>query len=480
MNIKMVGYILTKILGVEAILMILPIVTGLIYGESEAVYFLIPMAMLAIIFLLGLRKPKNDEIYGREGMVIVALAWIFWAVFGAIPFTASGCIPSYVDAFFEMTSGFTTTGSTILTDIESLPMCMLFWRSFSHWIGGMGVLMFVMLLTTLDKQKSMYIARAEMPGPEKDKLAPRMSDNARIMYGMYFALTAIEVVFLLFGGMSLFDALVHSFGTAGTGGFSSHSESIAYFNSAYIDGVITVFMILFGINFGLYFLLLHHEWKDVLKNEELRFYLLAICAATVVIVMFVRNDFDSVFEAFRYAVFQVGAIITTTGYGTYDFTLWPMTVQVILVGLMIMGACASSTGGGIKVSRVLLIGKSIHQGVNQMTHPKSVSIIRVNGKKVGNDVLDNLKVYVFAWVAILIGSVLIVSLDNMDFTTTFSAVLTTMSNTGPGLGAVGPSGNFAMFSPLSKLVMCFDMLVGRLEIFPFLMLFNIGLWRKEF
>ncbi len=480
MNIKMIGYLLTRILGVEAVLMLLPIITGIIYGESEAVWFLVPMAILALIFLLGLRKPKNEEIYTREGMVVVALSWILWAVFGAIPFTLSGCIPSYVDAFFEMTSGFTTTGSTILTNIEALPMCMLFWRSFSHWIGGMGVLMFVMMLTTLDRQKSMVIARAEMPGPEKDKLTPKMSENARIMYGMYFALTAIEVVFLLFGGMSLFDALVHSFGTAGTGGFSSHSESIAYFNSAYIDGVITVFMILFGINFGLYFLLLHHEWKDVLKNEELRVYLLVICAATVIIVMFIRNDFDSVFEAFRYAAFQVGAIITTTGYGTYDFTLWPMTVQVILVGLMIMGACASSTGGGIKVSRVLLIGKSINQGIKQMTHPKSVSIIRVNGKKAGDDVLNNLKVYIFAWLAILMGSVLIVSLDNMDFTTTFSAVLTTMSNTGPGLGAVGPSGNFAMFSPLSKLVMCFDMLVGRLEIFPFLMLFNVGLWRKEF
>ncbi len=480
MNIKMVGYLLTRILGVEAVLMILPIITGLIYGETEAVYFLVPMALLAVIFLLGLRKPKNDEIYGREGMVIVALSWILWAVFGAIPFTLSGCIPSYVDALFEMTSGFTTTGSTILTDIEAMPMCMLFWRSFSHWIGGMGVLMFVMMLTTLDRRRSMYIARAEMPGPEKDKLTPKMSENARLMYGMYFALTAIEVVLLLFGGMDLFDALVHSFGTAGTGGFSSHSASIGYFNSAYIDGVITVFMILFGINFGLYFLLMHHEWREVLKNEELRTYLLIICVAVVIVVMFIRDDYDSVFEAFRYASFQVAAIITTTGYGTADFGLWPMTLQVIILCLMIMGACASSTGGGIKVSRVLLIGKSINQGIKQMTHPKSVSIIRVNGRKVSDETLNNLKVYVFAWLAICLGSVLIVSLDNMDFTTTFTAVITTMSNTGPGLGGVGPSGNFAMFSPLSKLVMCFDMLVGRLEIFPFLMLFNVGLWREEF
>jgi len=480
MNIKMVGYILTKILGVEAVLMFLPILVGIIYGEREAVYFLVPIALLCLIFLLGLRKPKHQEIYAKEGMVITAFSWISWALIGAIPFTISGCIPSYIDALFEMISGFTTTGSTILTDIEALPMCMLFWRSFSHWIGGMGVLVFVMVLTNLDKNRSMYIARAEMPGPEKDKLAPKMSSNVRILYGMYFALTAIEVVFLLIGGMDLFDSLVHAFGTAGTGGFSSHSESIAYFNSAYIDGVITVFMILFGVNFGLYYLALHKDFKSIFKNEELRLYLLIIMVAMVLVTMGIRDNYGSVFEAFRYASFQVGAIITTTGYCTADFALWPMLLQIIIVSLMVIGACASSTGGGIKVSRVLLMGKCIHRGVRQMEHPKSVSVIRVNGKKVDNDVLSNLYFYIFAYLAILVGSVLLVSLDNMDFTTTVTSVITTMSNTGPGLGAVGPSGNFASFSILSKLVLSFDMLVGRLEIFPILMLFTAGTWRKRF
>ncbi len=480
MNLRMVGYILTKILGVEAVLMLLPILVGIIYGESSAVYFLVPIALLVLIFLLGLRRPKRQEIYAKEGMLITALAWISWALIGAIPFTISGCIPSYVDAFFEMVSGFTTTGSTILTDIEALPMCMLFWRSFSHWIGGMGVLVFVMVLTNLDKNRSMYIARAEMPGPEKDKLAPKMSSNVRILYGMYFALTAIEVVFLLLGGMSLFDSLVHAFGTAGTGGFSSHSESIAYFNSAYIDGVITVFMILFGVNFGLYYLALHRDFKSVFKDEELRLYLLIILVAMVLVTMGIRDQYGSVFEAFRYASFQVGAIITTTGYCTADFGLWPIFLQIIIVILMVTGACASSTGGGVKVSRVLLMGKCVHRGVRKMEHPKAVSIIRVNGKKVDDDVLSNLYFYIFAYLAILVGSVLLVSLDNMDFTTTVTSVITTMSNTGPGLGAVGPSGNFASFSILSKLVLSFDMLAGRLEIFPILMLFTAGTWRKRF
>ncbi len=481
MNRKMIAHILAKMLGVEALLLILPALVGVIYQEKSTVYFLPPILLLALIYVIGGRKkPENSTIYAKEGMVVVALAWILWSLFGALPFFLSGYIPSYLDAFFETVSGFTTTGSSIMPDVEILPQCMHFWRSFTHWIGGMGVLVFVMVLTSLDKKNSMYLMRAEVPGPEKDKLVPKMMSTARILYGMYFALTALEVILLMFGGLSLFDSLIHSFGSAGTGGFSNYADSVGHFDSAYVDGVITVFMILFGVNFSLYFLILIKEYKSVWKNEELRAYFGIIAAATAVITFNILPQYGSVTKAFRYAVFQVGTIITTTGYATTDFNLWPMLSKCILIALMIIGACASSTGGGIKVSRFLIAMKSIKREVKQMAHPKSVNLICVNGKKMSNDVIRSVFVYFMAYAGITGLSVLIVSADNFDFATTFSSVMATLNNIGPGIEDVGATGNFSAFSPLSKLVFCFDMLAGRLEIFPFLMLFTTKVWRRKF
>ena len=480
MNKRMVYYILGKMLGVEAILLLLPALTGVIYNEPSTKYFFITMAILVLIYLIiGRKKPEITTIYAKEGLVVVSLAWILWSLFGALPFYMSESIPSFVDAFFETVSGFTTTGSTILTDVESLPKCMLFWRSFTHWVGGMGVLIFVMVLTTLDKKNSMYLMRAEVPGPEKDKLLPKMASTARILYAMYFVLTVILIGLLLLGGMSLYDSLIHAFGTAGTGGFSNYALSVGHFKSAYIEWIITIFMILFGVNFNLYFFALIREWKSVYKNEELKVYLGIITAATALISINIYTYCDSIEEAIRHAAFQVATIITTTGYATTDFNLWPMFSKCILITLMVCGACASSTGGGIKVSRVMIVIKSIRKEIKQMLHPKSVNVVRINGKKLNKEVIQNVYIYMLAYVVLLIGSVLIVSLDNFDFATTFSSVITTMNNIGPGIEMVGPMGGFSEFSVLSKLVFCLDMLAGRLEIFPFLMLLSL-VWRKKF
>lgn len=481
MNVKMIRYILGKMLGVEGVLLLLPAFVSLLLQEAEGVYFLVPSVLLIGIYLIsGMKAPENRTIYGKEGMVIVAGAWILWSLFGALPFTLSGSIPNYLDALFETISGFTTTGSSILRDVEALPKSMMFWRSFTHWVGGMGVLVFVMVLTKLDKKNTMYLMKAEVPGPEKDKLVPKAMDTARILYGMYLGMTMIEVVLLLLGGMNVLDSFIHTFGTAGTGGFSNYRASVGHFNSAYIDGVITVFMILFGVNFNLYFFLLMREFKPIWKNEELRAYLGIIGVSTLIITWNISFHYANPLQAFRYAVFQVGSIITTTGYATADYTIWPMLSQCILMMLMIIGACASSTGGGIKVSRFLMLLKCVKREVKQMAHPKSVSIIRVNGRKVEADVLKNLNIYFMAYAGIIGLSILIVSLDNRDFGTTFSSVLTTINNIGPGIAQVGPNGNFADFSPLSKIVFCLDMLAGRLEIFPFLMLFTMTAWNRKF
>lgn len=477
----MIRFILGQMLGVEGVLMLLPALVAVIYRENSGIYFFITAGILCLIFLVtGMKKPERTTLYGKDGMVIVALAWTLWSLFGALPFYLSGEIPSYIDAFFETVSGFTTTGSSILPNVETLSQCMHFWRSFTHWVGGMGVLVFVLVLTNLDKKSSMYLMQAEVPGPEKGKLAPKMMTTARILYGIYFGMTALEIILLLLGGMNLFDSLVHAFGTAGTGGFSNYADSVGHFGSAYIDWVIAIFMALFGINFNLYYLLLLREWKPVWKNEELRAYILIILAASGVIAWNVSDSFSGASEAFRYAFFQVSSIITTTGFATTDFVKWPMLSQIILVCLMILGACASSTGGGIKVSRFLVILKSIKRELKLMCHPKAVSIIRLNGKKMGDEVLRKISVYLMAYSALAAGSVLLVSFDNMDFATTFSSVMGTMNNIGPGIGEVGPAGNFSEFSPFSKLVFCLDMLAGRLEIFPFLVLLTIPVSRKQF
>ena len=481
MNTKIVRYILCRMLGVEAALLLVPVLVAVIYQEKCGIVFLIPIVILCLLFLVaGRKRPEHGQIYGKEGMVIVALAWILWSLFGAMPFTLSGYIPSYVDAFFETVSGFTTTGSSIIPDVEVLPHCLLFRRSFTHWIGGMGVLVFVLVVTSLDRKNSMHLMRAEVPGPEKDKLVPKAMSTARILYGMYLTLTVIEMVFLVIGGMNLFDSMIFSFGSAGTGGFSNYADSVAHFNSAYIDGVITVFCALFGVNFALFYFMILGDFKSILKNEELRTYILLIAGATAAIMLNIHSLYPTIGKSFRYAVFQVVTVITTTGYSTADFAQWPMFSKAVLMMLTVIGACASSTGGGIKVSRLLVGMKCVKREIVQLAHPKSVGIIRIGGKKVSSDVLRTIYIYFIAYVGILIGSVVLVSLDNFDFETTFSAVLTTLGNVGPGMAQVGPMGNFAEFSPLSKLILCFDMLAGRLEIFPFLVLFTAPAWRRKF
>ena len=481
MNNKMIVYIIAKMLGVEGAVLLIPAFVAFLYGESDAIQFLIVSAVLgAIFFIFGRKRPENKVIYAKEGLVIVGLAWILWSLFGALPFVLTGSIPSYVDAFFETVSGFTTTGSTILTDIEALPKGVAFWRSLTHLIGGMGVLVFVMMLTSLDDEHSMHLMRAEVPGPEADKLVPKARATARILYLMYFVLTAAEVVFLMFGGMSFYDALLHSFSTAGTGGFSNRNASVAYYDSAYIDGVITVFMILFGVNFNLYFLIRLKNWKDALKNEELHAYLGIIAGAVAIVTVNILGIYGNIVHAFRYASFQVASVITTTGFCTADFNLWPELSKVVLLGIMVIGACAGSTGGGIKVSRFLILVKSIKQEVRRMLHPKAVTIVKINGKRVGNDTIRSVYIYFISYILVMMVSILLVSINNFDFATTFSSVLTTLNNVGPGISMVGPVENFHMFSPLSKLVFCMDMLLGRLEIFPYLLLMSPELWRRRF
>ena len=481
MNRSMILYVVGHVVMLEGVMLLLPCLVSLIYQESEGIDYLV---MAVICMLIGAiivkHKPKVNIFYLKEGCIATALSWIALSIFGALPMCISGDIPSFTNALFETISGFTTTGASILNDVEAVSRTTVFWRSFTHWIGGMGVLVFVLVVTSLDKKNSMYLMRAEVPGPEKDKLVPKAMSTARILYGMYLILTVVEIIFLMIGGMNLFDSMIFSFGSAGTGGFSNYADSVAHFHSAYIDGVITVFCALFGVNFALFYFMLLGDFKSILKNEELRTYILLIAGATALITANIHSLYPTIGKAFRYAIFQVVTIITTTGYSTADFAKWPMFSRAIIMMLTVVGACASSTGGGIKVSRLLVGMKCVKREIVQMVHPKSVGIIRIGGKKVSSDVLRTIYIYFIAYVGILIGSVILISLDNFDFETTFSAVLTTLGNVGPGMAKVGPMGNFAAFSPFSKLVLCFDMLAGRLEIFPFLMLFTAPAWRRKF
>ncbi len=481
MNMRMIAYTLGRMLGVEAAVLLIPALVAGIYDEP-LLPFLITSVILMIPFLLfGIRKPKNSTIYGKEGFVIIAIAWIFWSAFGALPFYISGEIPSYVDALFETVSGFTTTGSTILRDIEAMSYGMNFWRCLTHWIGGMGVLVFVLALVSIEDKHSMHLMRAEVPGPEKDKLVPKAKDSARILYIMYFVLTAVEVVFLLCGGMNLYDSIIHSFSTAGTGGFGNRQTSIGYYNSAYIDAVIAIFMVLFGINFNVFYLMILRKFKAAFKNEEVRVYLGIILTASVAIAINIMSIYGSALRSFRYAAFQVASMITTTGFATADYNYWPQFSQCILLAVMVIGACAGSTGGGMKVSRILILLKSVKQEIRRTIHPKSVNVVKINGKKVSENTIHGAYIYFVAYITIFILSTLIISLDkSSNFPTTISAVVTTINNVGPGIDIVGPMGGFADFSVLSKLVFCFNMLVGRLEIIPFLILLSPSLWRKKF
>ena len=468
MVLRTLGYVL----GAESALLLLPLLVAALYRE-DPVPFLIPLLALGVCALALCRiRVKEKTIYAREGFLIVSLSWILVSLAGAVPFVLGGAIPSYVDAVFD-------TGASILTDVESLPRGLLFWRSFTHWIGGMGVLVFIMAVLPLANDRSMHVMRAEVPGPAVGKMVPRARDTAMWLYGIYLGLTLLEVVFLLAGGMPLFDSLVNTFGTAGTGGFAIKNASIGFYNSAYVDGVITVFMLLFGINFNLYFLLLMRDFKQVLKSEELRVYLGVALTAMLLIALNILPQYGGFGVAFRYSAFQVSSIMTTTGFATADYTLWPTFSQTILFLLMILGACGGSTGGGLKVSRAIILVKSLGREVVRLVHPRAVSTVRLDGKRVEAQTVRDVGVFFIAYMFIIAVMTLLISLDGFGFATTFSAVTACMGNIGPGLGAVGPMGNFADFSLASKLLLSLTMLLGRLEIFPLVLFFTPVLYEKR-
>lgn len=478
MNHSIIRYIICRVLEFQAIFLLLPCLVALVYQEKEGIAYLIVAAACFLLGFLGKRKkPKNDIFYAREGFVTVSLSWIVLSITGAVPFVLSGEIPSYTDALFETISGLTTTGSSILPDVEALSYCNLFWRSFTHWIGGMGVLVLILAILPLAGGYNMHLMRAESPGPSVGKLVPRIRLTARILYGMYIVMTLILVVLLLCTGMNLFEASVHAFGTAGTGGFGVLNSSIGSYPVP-AQAIITIFMILFGINFNVYYLFLIKKPKDAIKHEEMRYYLLVIAAAVLLITWNIRGMFENLLQALHHAAFQVASIITTTGFATTDFNLWPEFSKTILVLLMFVGACAGSTGGGIKVSRIVILLKLVKNEISHLIHPKRVRQMYFEHHVVSKEILRAIQVFLISYLVIFGVSVLAISLCELDMTTNFTAVAATLNNIGPGLNMVGPTGNFAVFAAPAKWVLMFDMLAGRLEIFPMLVLLTPSTWKR--
>lgn len=479
MNRKMIIFTLGKLLKVEAGLLLLPFLVSLIYREKVGIaYLLIAGGAFLGGLLLSRKTPKNRRIYAKEGFLIVGLSWCLLSLVGSIPFMVTREIPAFTDAFFETVSGFTTTGSSILPTLSGISRASLFWRSFTHWIGGMGILVFTVAFIPLASGRTMHILKAEMPGPIVGKLVSKVRVTARILYVIYGALTLIQILLLVLGDMPLFDSVLNAFATAGTGGFAMDDGGIAKYDSAYLEGVITVFMILFGINFNLIYFFLIGKIVPVLKSEELRGYLGIIAAATGLITINIASQYPSYLQAFRYAVFQVASIITTTGFVTTDYDLWPMFSQLLLLFLMFIGACAGSTGGGIKVSRIQILLKQAFQESKRLVHSRSVMTLKYEGETVSPKTIGNIHAYLVLYLVIFSLALVILSLENRDFQTTFSAVATCINNVGPGFRAVGPTGNFAFLSVLSKWALSFTMLAGRLEIFPMLLLFSPALWKS--
>ena len=477
MNTAIIRNTLGQILRAMSLFLLIPLLVGIIYGEN-VLHFAVTAALCLFVSLLFSRsKAKNPRLFAREGFIIVALAWIMISALGALPFVISGSIPNYIDAFFETVSGFTTTGSSILSDIEAMPKADLFWRSFTHWIGGMGVLVFAFAILPLSGEHSMHIMRAEVPGPTVAKLLPRTRSTARILYVIYLVLTLVETVLLLFGGMSLYDALLHAFATAGTGGFSTYSDSIAHFDSLYIEMVCSVFMLIFSVNFNLYFLILIGRPLLAAKNEEFRWFIGIVAAATLALAFGLRSDYGFL-TGLRHAFFNVSSIISTTGFCTVDFNLWPEFGKWILVLLMFCGACAGSTGGGLKVSRIVMLLKCAVSEVRHTARPRSINRVRLDGKALADDDMRSVLVFFMLYIGLFLFSAFVVSFDGYDMSTTFTAALSCISNIGPGLGQVGPAGNFAIFSPVSKLVLSFAMLLGRLEIYPIIVLLSKATWKR--
>lgn len=479
MNYRMIGFVIGRILWVEAAALLVPLVTAAVYREPVSP-FLITMALLTLAGVaLGVRKPKRTALYARDGFGVVALAWILMSVFGALPFVLSGDIPNYVDALFETVSGFTTTGATVLAVVEEMSYSCLMWRSFTHWIGGMGVLVFFMAIAPMTDGHSMHLMRAEVPGPTSGKLVSRMGDSARILYGIYIALTVVLFVLLVAGGMPIFDAWIHTFSTAGTGGFSSLTLSVGGYDNLYFEIVLGIFMLLFGTNFNLYYFLLMRRFREVFRSEELRTYLLIVFGSVVCITINIFHLYGSVGTSLRHAFFQVSAIITTTGYATQDFGLWPSFSQTILITLMFIGSCAGSTAGGLKVGRLVIMIKAVFADMKKMLHPNAVTTVRYEGKVLSERDLRGTYQYVSVYVCIYVLSCLLLSLEGVDLVTTVTAVITCHNNVGPGLGLVGPSGNYSIFSEPAKLLLALNMLLGRLEIFPVLLLFSPSIWKRR-
>lgn len=481
MNYKVMGRFISKILAVEAVFMIPAMLISVFDKEYKAfisfvLSILIIMAVSALLFVLG-RKAKQ-RFFVKEGLACVGLSWIAISLLGCLPFYISGEIPHFIDALFEMVSGFTTTGSSILPEVETMSRGMLYWRSFSHWLGGMGVLVFLLAVTPANGRSNrftLHLLRAESPGPNVEKLAPRMRDTAMILYMLYMALTVMNVIFLLLGGMPLFDSVCTAFGTAGTGGFGIKNDSMAGY-SPYIQNVCTIFMLLFGVNFSCYYLLLLRRFKTVLKDGELRLYLGLVVASITAITINIYHMFGSIGEALHHAAFTVASIITTTGFATVDFDKWPEFSKSIIVVLMMIGACAGSTGGGFKCGRLLLLLKSIRRGIRKTLNPNKVEVIRNNGNAVNEKVISGINIYVATYFIIIFGSFLLIAVDGFSIITNFTAVLSCFNNIGPGLDQVGPTCNFGLFSDFSKIILIIDMLAGRLEIYPILILFSRDVW----
>lgn len=480
MNRRMVLFLIGQMMKIEALLMLLPFITALIYKESCATAFAITIAVTFVCaFAITIfSKPANKVIYAKDGFVIVAMTWIILSCFGALPFVISGEIPSFIDAFFETVSGFTTTGASILTNVEAMSHGLLFWRSFTHWIGGMGVLVFIMAINPNVSDRSIHIMRAEMPGPIVGKLLPRTKDTAKVLYLIYIVMTVAEIIFLLLGKMSLFEAVTHAFGTAGTGGFGVKADSIAGY-SPYLQWVITIFMLLFGVNFNIYFLLLVKRMVSALKSTELWTYLGIVVASIAAISINIYPIYENVSEALRYAAFQVSSIITTTGFATADFNLWPTFSKGILLILMLVGACAGSTGGGFKVSRIIILIKAIKREFTHLLHPRTVKVIRYEGKKLDEQTTHSVLTYLAIYSICLLATSLVLFIEPFDIETSLSAAVACFNNIGPGLGGVGPVESYAAYSGFSKVVLSFAMLLGRLEIFPILLAFSPSTWIKK-
>lgn len=479
MNYKMIINILGWTLKIEAAAMLLPLICAVVYSETSEINVFLQCISLCLVVgtALSWRQPENRVMYAKEGFVTVALCWIVISLFGALPFCISGAVPEFVDALFETISGFTTTGASILTNVEALPKSLLFWRSFTHWIGGMGVLVFLVAILPLSGNGNIYLLRAESPGPAVSKLVPKVKVTAKLLYIIYIVFTLLEILLLALGDMKFFDAITISMGTAGTGGFAIRNSSLAQY-SAYSQYIVTIFMIMFGVDFSLYYVLFFREAKLFFKSDEIKVYFGIIITSVLLIFINCAHMFSGIEEAFRHIFFTVGSIITTTGFSTTDFNLWPEFSKTIIVMLMFIGACAGSTGGGIKVSRIMILIKSIIKEIRTSAHPRTTLKLKMNGRTIEHETVRGVNVFMAAYAGIFIASILIISLDNFSFTTNFTAVAATINNIGPGLDMVGPTGNFSAFSPLSKVVMSMCMLVGRLEVFPMLLLFSPYTWKK--